>query len=288
MGRVYNDDQPIPYDSPTQSGFKTRSTPNGGTDNFNELRFEDKKGEEQVFLHAERNQDIEVENDETHWVGNDRKKTVDHDETTSVGNNRTEEVGNDESITIGANRSESVGLNEDISIGGSRTETVTVNENVTVGVNRTLGVGANEAVSVGATRTETIGAALTQNVGAAYTQNVGGAITVSSAGPVTFNAAGGFNIIAPGGTKIVDFELGQFGGTVTEGYGMSFTINLAKFSLDNIVFALNGLNIGSTNVKMDKTAVDLCDKNCEVHKAEVAIRTVPGASLTMAAIKLFM
>ncbi len=44
--------------------------------NFNEIRMEDKKGAEQLFIHAERNQDIEVENDETHWVGHDRTKTI--------------------------------------------------------------------------------------------------------------------------------------------------------------------------------------------------------------------
>ncbi len=65
VGRVYNDDQPIPFGSHTQSGFRTRSTPKGSASNCNEFRFEDKKGSEQVYLHAEKNQDIEVENDET-------------------------------------------------------------------------------------------------------------------------------------------------------------------------------------------------------------------------------
>jgi uncharacterized protein involved in type VI secretion and phage assembly len=60
VGRVYNDDQPIPYKSPTHSGFKTRSTPGGVPTNFNELRFEDRKGGEQVFIHAERRMDVRV------------------------------------------------------------------------------------------------------------------------------------------------------------------------------------------------------------------------------------
>ena len=84
-GRVYNAEQMPPYDLPankTQSGVKSRSSKGGGPANFNEIRFEDKKGSEQLFIHAEKNQDIEVENDETHWVGHDRKKTIDHDETT--------------------------------------------------------------------------------------------------------------------------------------------------------------------------------------------------------------
>ncbi len=60
---------------------------------------EDKKGAEQLFIHAEKNQDIEVENDETHWVGHDRTKTIDHDETVHVKHDRTETVDNNETIT---------------------------------------------------------------------------------------------------------------------------------------------------------------------------------------------
>ncbi|WP_153606082.1 type VI secretion system tip protein TssI/VgrG, partial [Pseudomonas aeruginosa] len=83
-GRVYNAEQTVPYELPanaTQSGTKSRSSKGGTPANFNEIRMEDKKGAEQLFIHAERNQDIEVENDESHWVGHDRTKTIDHDET---------------------------------------------------------------------------------------------------------------------------------------------------------------------------------------------------------------
>src|SRR5439155_13779727 len=99
VGCVYNSEQMPPYTLPankTQSGVKTRSSLKGTPDNFNEIRFEDKKGEEQLFIHAEKNQDIEVEKDETHWVGHDRKKQIDHDETVGVGHDRTESVGHDE------------------------------------------------------------------------------------------------------------------------------------------------------------------------------------------------
>ncbi len=63
---------------------------------------EDKKGAEQLFIHAERNQDIEVENDETHWVGHDRTKTIDHDETVHVKHDRTETVDNNETMSAGS------------------------------------------------------------------------------------------------------------------------------------------------------------------------------------------
>src|SRR5215470_14513046 len=175
-GRVYNADQMPPYALPanmTQTGIKSRSSKGGGGANFNEIRFEDKKGSEQVFLHAEKNQDIEVEKDETHWVGNDRKKNIDHDETTVVKNNRTETVGVNEKIDIGANRTETVGANETISVSGSRTETVSQNEMVTVGLTRTHTVGVNEMINVGAAREVTVGGAQAVTVGAAQQETVG-------------------------------------------------------------------------------------------------------------------
>ena len=91
VGSVYNAKQMPPYDLPaskTQSGVKSRSTLGGSSPNFNEIRFEDKKGSEQVYIHAEKNQDNVVENDET----------------TKVGHDRSENVGNNEKVTIDANR----------------------------------------------------------------------------------------------------------------------------------------------------------------------------------------
>jgi type VI secretion system secreted protein VgrG len=150
-GRVYNAEQMPPYDLPgnkTQTGIKSRSSLKGTGANFNEFRFEDKKGSEQVYLHAEKNQDIEVENDETHTVGHDRTKTIDNDETTTVKHDRTETVGNNETITIGVNRTEKVGSNENITIGANRTESVGANENITIGANRTETVGGNEKIMI--------------------------------------------------------------------------------------------------------------------------------------------
>jgi|CXWL01.1.fsa_nt_gi type VI secretion system secreted protein VgrG len=159
-GRVYNAELMPPYDLPanqTQSGLKSRSSKGATPDNFNEIRFEDKKGEEQLFIHAEKNQDIEVENDETHSVGHDRKKDIKNDETVSVGHDRSESVGNNETIKIEKDRSESVGGNETISIGKDRTESVEKNESITIGENRTESVGKNEDITVGENRKEQVG-----------------------------------------------------------------------------------------------------------------------------------
>ncbi|KTB70198.1 type IV secretion protein Rhs [Pseudomonas sp. ICMP 3272] len=78
MGSLYNSQNTPPWSLPankTQSGFLTRSAKgDGGTANF--FRFEDKAGAEQVIMHAERNMDTEIELDEKHEVGNNRKVTV--------------------------------------------------------------------------------------------------------------------------------------------------------------------------------------------------------------------
>ena len=93
MGSVYNSKNTPPWSLPankTQSGFLTRSIKGKGS-NANFFRFEDKAGAEQVSLHAERNMDTEIEADEKHTVGGNRKIKVEgqHSETiklqTSIG-----------------------------------------------------------------------------------------------------------------------------------------------------------------------------------------------------------
>jgi type VI secretion system secreted protein VgrG len=93
-GRVYNADRMPPYELPahkTRSTFKTRSSPGGGDADFNELRFEDKKGEEEIYLHAERDFLRVVENNDILKVGFDKKK--DGNQTVAIYNNQTLEVG---------------------------------------------------------------------------------------------------------------------------------------------------------------------------------------------------
>jgi type VI secretion system secreted protein VgrG len=103
VGSLYNADQMPPYTLPankTQSGVKSRSSLQGGAANYNELRFEDKKGSEQLLIHAEKDQTIEVEHDESHWVGHDRTKKIDHDETVTIGHDETVTIDNNRCVTI--------------------------------------------------------------------------------------------------------------------------------------------------------------------------------------------
>ncbi len=175
-GRVYNADQMPPWELPanmTQSGILSRSTKGGSGANANAIRMEDKKGAEQLWIHAEKNQDIEVENDETHWVGHDRTKTIDHDETSHIKHDRTETVDNNETITIHGNRVETVDKNETISIHQNRTESVDQHEVLTVALTRTHNVGINDMLNVGAANEVTVGGPQAITVGLDRAVNVG-------------------------------------------------------------------------------------------------------------------
>lgn len=305
-GRVYNAEQMPPWELPanaTQSGVLSRSSKDGAYGNANALRFEDKKGSEQVWLHAEKNQDIEVENDETHWVGHDRKKTVDNNETVLVKNDRTEEVGNNETITIGVDRTEKVGSNESITIGANRTEKVSANEDITIGASRTesvaadesVTIGASQSITVGASRTDTIGASLTQSVGASSTlniaaslqQTVGGAVTLTSGGPTTINAAGGLTIIAPAGTKVIDFELCQIGGTIKEGYAMKMDFNLIAMEANAAKLEVTGSSNALIGLKFEKVGATLGSEDMVAKM--VALEALSHAtSIDMSTLKVLM
>jgi type VI secretion system secreted protein VgrG len=176
-GRVYNADQMPPYALPgdkTQSGVKSRSSKGGSTANFNEIRFEDKKGSEEVYVHAEKDQNNVVENDETTQVGHDRTERVGHDENLTVDHDQTETVGNNRVVKIGMNHTENVGSSMNITVGSTLTETVAVNYAETVGAAMELTVGAALAISVGAAMAETVGGVKTESVGMEKSENIGG------------------------------------------------------------------------------------------------------------------
>ena len=92
VGCAYNAVNMPPYALPaqkTQSGIKTHSTLNGGANNYNELRFDDKIGSEVVTFQAERDLNSLIKHDETRTIGHDLTTDIKHDETRTVGNDQT-------------------------------------------------------------------------------------------------------------------------------------------------------------------------------------------------------
>ncbi len=102
-GRVYNEDNKPPYELPqnqTQSGIKSRSTLNGTPNNFNEIRFEDKKGGEELYVQAEKIQTTLVKGDQTITVKGNRTRSVGGDESISVQGTRTTTVTKKDTVNL--------------------------------------------------------------------------------------------------------------------------------------------------------------------------------------------
>jgi type VI secretion system secreted protein VgrG len=122
-GRVYNAENMPPYALPgekTKSTIKTNSSKGG--EGFNEVRFEDKKGSEQLFIHGEKDQDIRIKNDCKEWIGHDRHLVVKNDQVESVENDRHEKIKRDHIEDIGRDRhtkiggKAAIGINETLSL----------------------------------------------------------------------------------------------------------------------------------------------------------------------------
>jgi type VI secretion system secreted protein VgrG len=118
-GRVYNGTVKPPYSLPenaTRTIIKTNSSKGGG--GFNELRFEDKKGKEQVFIHAERNRDLRVKKDNLEFIGGeehiivkkDRFDKVDGDIHLKLGGDMNQQVGESASLKVGQNIQQKAGM----------------------------------------------------------------------------------------------------------------------------------------------------------------------------------
>lgn len=105
-GSLYNDRHQHPYALPgekTRSGIRTRSTPNGGADQFNELRFEDQKDKEEVYLQAQRDFNTWIKHNETNKVDQERQVKVGKNDSLEVGESRKVDVKKDDQLTSGNN-----------------------------------------------------------------------------------------------------------------------------------------------------------------------------------------
>ncbi len=168
VGAVYNGAHAPPVDLPaerTQALTRTDSSPGGG--GFNEVRFDDTKGTEDFFRHAQKDQRLTVLNDRTERVGNDQ--------TVVVGNERTEHVDGSQTLRVGADdRTEVVG-SEVLVIQGHRATTVFGAASLTVGPSQVVTVGGAAMQVTGTIHDVAIRAASAVTVGGVHALNVAGA-----------------------------------------------------------------------------------------------------------------
>jgi type VI secretion system secreted protein VgrG len=125
VGRVYHGTNVPPYPLPankTRSTIKSKSSPKD--EGFNEIRFEDKKGSEEVWFHAQKDHNGVVENDETWAVKHDQSLTVTNDRTKKIDHDQKETVGNDETIEVKHDRIETIGNDETVTVKHDRKTTI--------------------------------------------------------------------------------------------------------------------------------------------------------------------
>ncbi|SCX67795.1 type VI secretion system secreted protein VgrG [Pseudomonas sp. NFACC32-1] len=200
-GCVYNGDNALPYALPanqTQSGIKTNSSKGGG--GFNELRFEDKKDAEEVFLQAQKDFNINVLNDTTATVGHDETLTVqnartrtvkDGDETVTLEKGKrsvTIQTGSD-SLDVKDTRTVTVGSDQNHSTGGNYAHKVSGNYDLTVDGNLTIKVSGTLTLQSGGSFAIKSGADLAAQASTSISQKAGTALS-NQAGTSLENKAG--------------------------------------------------------------------------------------------------
>ncbi len=273
-GSVYNGEHPVPLtlpDEKTRSTIRTESSLGGG--GFNELRFEDLAGSEEVFIHAQKDFNEVVEYDHTTTVHHDQSIRVDHDQLQEIGNDQTEHVFANQDLTVEANRTVLVHGDFYETIDGSETRTVSsgVTETIDAGETRTVSGGMTETItgdrtqSISGSSTETISASLTQTIvgavaidtPATYDISAAGGVTIIAPAGVTIVAPAGHTIVAPGGQTIIDGEWGKSGSAWYDSIAMSMSAQLLKFNWKALYVTTDGLSFEFSMFKIAKKAVKL-------------------------------
>ncbi|MFM7201685.1 MAG: type VI secretion system tip protein TssI/VgrG [Myxococcota bacterium] len=148
IGRVYNDYQKVPYRLPERKTVSTFKTNSVGGSGYNELRFEDLAGQEEVWVHGQRDWNIIIEALKDERIGHNKHLRVGQDHTISVGKNKTETVGMNELSFIGQNRTQQVGRNEQRKVTLNRQQYIGVDDNLKVSGKQLVEVRAHEQIHV--------------------------------------------------------------------------------------------------------------------------------------------
>jgi type VI secretion system secreted protein VgrG len=254
-GAVYNGANPPPINLPaekTRSTLKSASSP--GSNGSNEFRFEDAAGKEEVYLHAQKDLDIEVENDKRQHVGGFETLVVDKDRSRQVNGSQALQVAKDDDSTIGANQS--------LSVGGSRTTTVGGNHVESVGASQTVTIGGALTVNVAAAALENVGLGKALNVGAAYAINVGGAMNEAVGGLKSTEVGGAMveKVGAKKSTTVAGSSTLQVGGDLSESVDKDRTLKVAKDMVVSVAGKLSQTAKDGHKVKAKEILLSASDK----------------------------
>ncbi|WP_439886661.1 type VI secretion system tip protein TssI/VgrG [Pseudomonas sp. MBLB4123] len=174
-GCLYHKEHVVPYDLPankTCSLFKTLSSPGGG--GYNELRIEDRKGQEQIYIHAQRDWDENIEHDQKIRIGHER-----HDR---VEANSYSEFKAEEHCTTHADRKSEIKANDHLNVGN--------NQHIKIGTGQFINAGSEIHLSSGQKVVLEAGSELTFKAAGSFIKLDAGGITM--VGPIIkINSGGG-------------------------------------------------------------------------------------------------
>ena len=258
-GSLYDGPNLVPYSLPderTKSTMKSNSSLGGG--GFNEIRFEDKAGSEEVFVHSQKDMNRVTLNNERIDVGVNQTVSVAINQDQTIGSNQTESIGVDQSLTVGSNRvvdvgsnfTETIGATSTITVSGHATETLDAGETQTVNAGRTETVNAGETRTVNGGQTETVNGFLTQTVNGGITQTINGAVTetfgsthtITTTATYTHQVVGSMLTMTPSSVHLT--ALGGYalvcppGGLVIAPGGWNINAPAQKFWLESFTLTL--------------------------------------------------
>jgi type VI secretion system secreted protein VgrG len=254
-----------PYDLPahqTQSGIKSRSSKSGTASNFNEIRFEDKKGAEELHLQAEK----------------DMSTRVKHDQTLDVGTDRIIFVGNDEANLVKNDRQLTVDANDSVVIGGTHDKTVTGPVTQLYGGDHSRKVDGNQEFFEERNKDEHVKQAHKLTTDKKFQLNQGPTSMTFKGTNVTMDSAGTITITAGGATVCLD-KTGK--ATFDSPTGIKFVCGASTLAIlpGGVAFASPAVTAaagaGST-VAMGEDAVAMKSKTVAVEADGVC--TVKGKS----------
>jgi len=237
-GVVYNGEQTPPYnpeEHPTRSYLKTNSSPGG--DGYNEIRFEDKKDKEQIFIHAERNMDTRVKSESlARTYGNrhqiigsegeggksgDQREMIYNDKHLKVHKDSVEHIGGDMKLLVGGIEGDG---NQHIVIKNDKKELVEKDSHLHVKSNRNEKVDGTQSLTVGMNQQEKVTMNHALEAGMDIHLKGGMNVVIEAGLTITLKAGGGFVVVGPTGVAISGTPvLINSGGAAGAGAGSSPT-----------------------------------------------------------------
>ena len=218
VGAVYNDEQMPAYELPaekTKSYIKTNSTTGG--DGYNEIRFEDKKDKEQIFIHAERDVDVRVKNESRERIfgnrhqiigfekdgkkGGDQRELVHKDKHLKIKGNQVEHIEGDFELMIGYGDGDAG--NVDIAIAKDKKETIAGDRHLHIDKNLNEKIDGDQSLTVGGSLQKKLGQNYLAEAGQEIHFKAGMKCIIDAGMQLTLKVGGNFIDIGPAGISIM-------------------------------------------------------------------------------------